>query len=150
MKKKSIVFGALAMLTLVAVAGASLPVLAATDSSATANASSRVNKLKNRLDNFKRGKTLTAAQKVDNQSKMEARKAEMVTERADMQTALNSGSFDTWVLAVKKYKGDNAPILKQVTRDNFAKFVEAQGYLVKGKTMMEEMGVKGGISGMHK
>jgi hypothetical protein len=67
--------------------------------------------------------------------------------------------YNAWVTAVKKIHGESAQILNQVTAANFTKYVEASGYMEqartyseKARTILDEIGVQGGMGkgmGMH-
>lgn len=82
-------------------------------------------------------------------------RAEMDARRETVQAALRAGDYDAWVEAV----GEDAPILEQINRDNFNRFVEARQYMEQGREIMEELGVegrgfgrigaKGGMVGFH-
>lgn len=149
MKKKTIISSALALLALVSVAGASIPVFAATDSATTTGAANGKAGAHNRML-FNRGKNLSNSDKAALEAKLSAKKTEKTIGRTEIQAALKSGDFQSWVAAEKKYHSENAPILKQINSTNFAKFVEAQNYLEQGRTIMNELGVKGGMQGLKK
>ena len=78
----------------------------------------------------------------------EERQADREARREAMENALESGDYNTWVAAVKENVGEDAPILEKITADNFAEFVEAGGYMQRGREMMDELGVKGQEFGM--
>jgi len=71
--------------------------------------------------------------------------AQMEARRASMQTAINSGNYDTWVAAVKAQAGDQAPILSQVNADNFAQFAEAHQLMDQAREKLQAIGIDEGI-----
>ncbi len=80
---------------------------------------------------------LTDAQKAEINQEREAR-------RAAMQTAVNSGNYDTWVTTVKAQMGDNAPILSQVTADNFAQYADAHRLMEQAREKLSAIGISNG------
>ncbi|MCX6795386.1 MAG: hypothetical protein NT165_01475 [Candidatus Falkowbacteria bacterium] len=147
MKKKTIVSGALALLALASVSSIALPVMAATDSSSPTTV--KVGK-EGKHQQFGQNKNLTASQKTAIDQKIAAKKAATTQAKAEIQAALTAGDYNAWVTAEKKYHGDKAPILSQVTSANFAKFAEAKSYLERGRAMMIELGIKGEMPGFQK
>jgi hypothetical protein len=95
--------------------------------------------------NFERNANLSDDQKLD----IEARRAEMDTTRenhqAAMQTALNSGNYDTWVQAVAGQMGNDARILTQVNANNFSQFVEAHQLMTQAHDKFEALGIDRGF-----
>ncbi|MBN2884866.1 hypothetical protein JXE04_02995 [Patescibacteria group bacterium] len=142
MKKKNIVTTSVLSLAMIALAaGFAFNAYAQTPDTNTAKAMFRG-------EGFRQNVNFTDEQKAD----MEARRAEMETIRAEhqaaMQTALNSGNYDTWVQVVKNQMGDNAPILSQVTSDNFSQFTEAHNLMIQAQEKFAAIGVDRGF-GMH-
>ncbi len=88
---------------------------------------------------------MTAEQKADFEAKRTEREEDREVKRATMQTAVNSGNYDTWVLAVKAQMGDDAPILDKITTDNFAQFVEAHKLMVQAQEKFEAIGLDQGM-----
>ncbi len=80
---------------------------------------------------------LTDAQKAEIDQEREAR-------RAAMQTAVNSGNYDTWVTTVKAQIGDDAPILSQVTADNFAQYADAHKLMEQAREKLSAIGINNG------
>jgi hypothetical protein len=150
MKKSNIIMaGSAALVALAAVTGVALSTYAQTNTvSSSSNSSTTQNSFKNG-----RYANLTDEQK----AAMEARRQEMEAVQTTIKTAMSQG-YDAWVAAVKKAYGDTAQILDGVTADNFAKYVEASGYMEqaktysqKARTILDEIGVQGGLgSGMGK
>jgi hypothetical protein len=150
MKKSNIIMAsAAALVSLVAISGVAFSTFAQTNAgSASDNTSTAQNNFKgNRFAN------LTDAQKLEMQTQMEARQKTMETNQAEIKTAMAQG-YDAWVAAVKKINGESAQILSQVTAENFAKYVEASGYMdqaksysEKARTILDEIGVQGGMGG---
>jgi hypothetical protein len=148
MKRSNIILtSAAALVALVAVSGIALMSYAqtTTDTTNTADTTSQA-------PCGQYGKTLTDEQKAE----MEARRTEMEAERAAIRNAISQG-FDAWVAAVKQYKGESAPILDEVTADNFNQYAEAQGYMDdaqdlmdKARTIMQEIGIDHPGMGMGK
>jgi len=101
-----------------------------------------------RAGHFGFNANLTDDQKVD----LEARRADMDATRAEhqaaMQTAINSGNYETWVQTVKDQMGDNAPILSQVNAANFSQFVEAHQLMTQAQEKFAAIGIDHGF-GMH-
>jgi len=142
MKKKNIVTTSVLSLAMIALAaGFAFNAYAQTPDTNTAKAMFRG-------EGFRQNVNLTDEQKAD----MEARRAEMEATRAEhqaaMQTALNSGNYDTWVQVVKNQMGDDAPILSQVTADNFSQFVEAHQLMTQAQDKFAALGIERGF-GMH-
>lgn len=79
----------------------------------------------------------TVAQKAEIDQEREAR-------RAAMQTAVNSGNYNTWVTAVKAQMGDKAPILSKVTADNFTQYAEAHKLMEQAREKLSAIGIDGG------
>lgn len=140
MKKKTIISSAFALLALVAITGASIPVLAASNNGV--NSTNSANHLRRGLG--VKNNNLTG------QANFEAKKIAREQGRTEIQSALKANDYQAWVLAEKKFHGENSPILTQVNSANFAKFVEAHNYLEKGRALLDEMGVKTGMKGMEK
>jgi len=96
-------------------------------------------------ERFGQNANLTDEQKAE----MEARRAEMevirVEHQAAMQTALNSGNYDTWVQVVKDQMGADARILTQVSTDNFSQFVEAHQLMTQAQNKFETLGIDRGF-----
>lgn len=88
---------------------------------------------------------MSAEQKADFEAKRTEREQEMEVKRAAMQTAVNSGNYDTWVSAVKAQMGEDAPILEKVTADNFAQFVEAHQLMVQAQEKFKAIGLDEGM-----
>jgi hypothetical protein len=147
MKKSNIIMAsAAALVALVAVGGVAFSTFAQTNADSSSNTSTTQNILKG--DRFA---NLTDAQKLEMQTKMDAQKKAMEANQAEIKTAMSQG-YDAWVAAVKKINGESAQILSQVTADNFAKYVEASGYMdqaktysEKARTILDEIGVQGGM-----
>jgi len=90
----------------------------------------------------------------EQKAEMEARRTERNSEREQIHAAVSQG-YAAWAEAIKKYRGENAPILKQVNADNFAKYAQAMGYvneaetqMEKARTVLDEIGVDGVGMGM--
>jgi hypothetical protein len=68
--------------------------------------------------------------------------------REKVDAAMEQG-YDAWAALIKEERGENAPILSEVTKDNFAAFQEAHGYMSdahglmeKARTTLEEAGIE--------
>jgi hypothetical protein len=83
----------------------------------------------------------------------QAKRAQMEADRAKLDAAVESGSFDTF-----KEVASGLPmgqkLLEKVTADNFARFAEAHGYrkqamnlMQKSRDIMTEIGFTGGHKG---
>lgn len=136
-KSKIILSSAAALVALVAVSGIALMTYASTNDTDTSSTNTPA-------PCGRPGDNLTAEQK----AAMEARRTEMEANRTAIQTAIGQG-YDAWVAAVKKYNGESAPILEDVTADNFSEYAEAQGYMddaqelmQKARTIYDEIGVR--------
>lgn len=139
MKKNSLLLtGAAALVALVAVSSVAYMTYAQTNTDSNSTGTPPC------------GKNLTEEQK----AQMEAKRTEMEANQTEINNAMSQG-YDAWVTAVKKIMGESAQILKEVTADNFSKYVEAQGYVDQAKDLMEkartiydEIGIKGPGPGM--
>ena len=140
---------AAALVALAAVGGVAFSTYAETNTACSSCNSSATQ------NNFKNGRftNLTDAQKLEMQTKMEANRKAMEASQAEIKTAMAEG-YEAWVAAVKKIHGESAQILSQVKADNFAKYVEASGYMEqartyseKARTILDEIGVQGGMAG---
>jgi activator of 2-hydroxyglutaryl-CoA dehydratase len=69
------------------------------------------------------GANLNEEQKLEMEERRAERQAEAQLYREKMETAINSGSYETWVTMVKENIGDDAFVLERVNADNFAEFV---------------------------
>lgn len=139
MKKKNIVTSSVLSLAMIALAtGFAFNVYAQTP-----DASAEKSIFKG--ERFGQNANLTDEQKAE----MEARREEMKTTRdenqAAMQTALNSGNYDTWVEVVTEQIGSDAKILTQVNADNFSEFVEAHQLMTQAQDKFSSLGVERGF-----
>jgi hypothetical protein len=98
-----------------------------------------------RGQHFQINTEMSAEQKADFEAKRAEREKAMELKRAAMQTAVNSGNYDTWVAAVKAQMGEDAPILEKVTADNFAQFVEAHKLMVQAQEKFKAIGLDEGM-----
>jgi len=98
-----------------------------------------------RAERFGQNTNLTDEQKAERES----HRTEMETVRAEhqaaMQTALNSGSYDTWVQVVTDQMGADAKILTQVNADNFSEFVEAHQLMTQAQNKFTALGIDRGF-----
>lgn len=139
MKRKNILtVSALSLASIALVAGFAFSAYAQDAEAATAE--NRV-----RGQRFQVNMEMTAEQKADFEAKRVEREGEMEVKRAAMQSAVNSGNYDTWVLAVKAQMGDNAPILEKITADNFAQFVEAHQLMFQAQEKFKAIGLDQGM-----
>ncbi len=146
MKKSNItITGAAALVALVAVTGIALSGVLADDTTATKP--------------FYKfwGQDLTEEQKADIIAKKEewlASKEEWLANReADhekIQAAMEEG-YEAWVAAVKEVRGEDCPMLEQITADNFDRFAEAHEHMQAAHAIFEELGIERGFGkkGMH-
>lgn len=88
---------------------------------------------------------LTTEQRAEMEAKRVEMEAERATRQAAMQTAINSGNYDSWVQTVKTQMGEDAVILTKVTADNFSQFVEAHQLMAQAQEKFKAMGLKGGM-----
>lgn len=149
MKKKTIISASVLSLAVIVMAAG----FAFNAYAQTTNVSTGAN-LGFRAEHFGPNTNLTDTQKAE----LEARRAEMAATRTEhqaaMQTAINSGNYETWAQAVKDQMGDKAPILSQVTATNFSQFVEAHNLMAQAQEKFATMGIdrgfgmRGGV-GMH-
>jgi len=100
---------------------------------------------------------LTPEQKAQIEARIGQEKAEVEARHTEMGNAIAQG-YDAWVAVVVKYQGEDAPVLDEVTREEFPRFAEAHGYMDDARESMamaqqifEEIGVRGeGKMGMGK
>ena len=145
MKKKNIITAsALSLATIALAAGFAFNAYAQTGDTATANQAGNKTGRQFRMEN-----NLTDEQKAEMEAKRTEMEAKMEANRAAMQTAINSGNYDTWVAAVKAQMGEQAPILSQVTADNFSQFVEAHKLMEQAREKLQAIGVDEGMGFGH-
>jgi hypothetical protein len=80
--------------------------------------------------------TLTATQ----QANRTERQTEMKTRQDAIEAAIKANDYAAWVKAV----GENNPITKKITKDNFAKFIEAHNLVEQARTIFTDLGLKNG------
>jgi len=137
-KSNAIALSAAAFVALVAIAGVSFYTYAAGSNTNTVGQGRQM------------GKNLTTEDRAVLDKEWQAKDAERQTLMLAVQTALKNKDYNAWVTAVKAIDED-APILAKITEDNFSKLTEANGYMEKARTIMEELGVQGeGMMGMGK
>ncbi len=139
MKRKNILAASALSLASIALA-AGFAFSAYAQDAETSNTENRV-----RGQRFQIKTEMTAEQQADFEAKRVEREKEMETKRAAMQTAINSGNYDTWVSAVKTQMGEDAPILEKVTADNFSQFVEAHKLMVQAQEKFKAIGLDEGM-----
>ena len=66
------------------------------------------------------------------------------TRISEARAGIEAGDYDAWAKAV----GENSPMFKEVTKDNFAKFAEAHKAMDQGHAIMEEIGLSNGSGKM--
>ncbi len=88
------------------------------------------------------GIELTDEQKAQLETKRQEMDAERQERQAAMQKAIDGG-YDTWAAYVKSEFGDDAPILEQVNATNFARYKEGHSYMEQGRSIMDELGIRG-------
>ncbi len=137
MKKSNVMMtGAAALVALVAVAGMAMYTFAQ-DNTATDTPTAPF---------FGRGgmqwQNLTDEQKTQLEAQRQAQQEKYQAERDEINAAMAKG-YDAWVTVVKKYMGENAPILSVINTGNFDKYVQAQGYSQQAQTLYDEIGLPG-------
>lgn len=148
MKKSNIIVtGTAALVAIAAITGVAFSALAQRTTTSV-NSTTANNAPGGRMGQWQ---NLTDEQKAEREAQMEAHRQEMETVRTAIKTAMSQG-YQAWVTAVKKYNGETAQILDEVTADNFAKYVEASGYMEqartyqeKARTILNEIGVHDGM-----
>lgn len=73
----------------------------------------------------------------------EANYADQKTKIDAIRTALESGDYNAWVVAVKA-ENINSSILEKITADNFSKYVEAHRLRTQADNIMSELGLERG------
>ncbi|MFZ2455725.1 MAG: hypothetical protein WAX07_04555 [Candidatus Altiarchaeia archaeon] len=76
------------------------------------------------------------------EEKRTAMEAKMNEERALVEAALSSGDYDAWKTAVGKTPR-GTQLTSLVTEENFAKYAEMEGYMVKARALATELGLEG-------
>ena len=92
---------------------------------------------------------LTDEQKAEMEAKREEFMAEREAARQKMSAAIGEG-YGAWAQAVREARGDNDPILGQITADNFNRFTEGHEYMEKARDIFSELGIERGMGGMGK
>jgi hypothetical protein len=128
--------GAASLVALVAVSGMTLYSFAQSNATDNSNGNPATTKFGRHNQ-----QNLTDAQKAEMQKKLDERKAQIDTERKAIDDAMANG-YSAWVEAVKKYRGENAPVLSEVTESNFSKFAEGRKLIEQGRTILDEIGVR--------
>lgn len=75
--------------------------------------------------------------------------AEQIAKRQAIETAIDNNDYEAWVKAV----GEDCPMLAKITKENFAKFAEAQQLRQAADKIMAELGIEGigrGLGAIHK
>lgn len=142
MKKKNIITaGAMSLAAIALATGFAMSAYAQTPDVSTTDLGLKAN----RQFAFHQVNNLTDAQKAEMEVKRTEMDADREIKRAAMQTAINSGNYDTWVTAVKTQMGEDAPILEKVTADNFAQFVEAHQLMTQAQEKLQAIGLDRGM-----
>lgn len=74
------------------------------------------------------------------QADIEAHRAAMEQTKTAVQAAIAANDYDAWIKAV----GTNHPWAEKITKDNFAKFVEAYNLRQQADEIMTELGLENG------
>ena len=142
MKKRNILTAsALSLATIALAAGFAFNALAQTTDTASTDTATAV-KANNQHPERVKPENMTAAQKTAFEAQRAEREKEMAAKIAAMQTAVNSGSYETFSQAVKTQFGENSPILKKVTADNFTQFTEAYKLMVQAQEKFKAIGLE--------
>lgn len=64
---------------------------------------------------------------------------EMKTKRAEMDAAIKSGNYDTWVAVVKAHNS-NSPLLSKINATNFSRYVELYNLKNQAAAIEQELG----------
>ena len=143
MKKRNILTAsALSLATIALAAGFAFNAYAQTADSASTDKTTAVKAHNNQHSERIKPENMTAAQKAAFEARRTEMEKEMAAKIAAMQTAVNSGSYDTFSQAVKTQFGENSPILKKVTADNFTQFTEAYKLMVQAQEKFKAIGLE--------
>lgn len=66
---------------------------------------------------------------------------EMKAKRAEMEAAIKSGNYDTWVAVVKAHNS-NSPLLNKINATNFSRYVELYNLKNQAAVIEQELGFK--------
>jgi len=80
---------------------------------------------------------------VTKHKQMKADQAERTAKEKAVSAALEAGSYDSWVAAVKA-ENSNAPVLAKINASNFARYVEAYKLQGQAHAIMTELGLNQG------
>jgi hypothetical protein len=133
MKRKNIIL-AISTLALLAVVGGGI-------ASASAATNSTTGKSGFHPFSFMNKKNLTDEEKAALDVKMKAAQEAQTAKQAAIEAAIDSGDYNAWVKAV----GENCPLLKKVTADNFSKYVQAENLIKQAKEIYKEIGIDQGL-----
>lgn len=103
------------------------------------------------MKTFDANSTLLSEVTSSNFSSFVAKHKQMIANRAERDTkekaisaALEAGSYDTWVTAVKAMDSQS-PILEKITSSNFSRYAEAYKLKAQSDTIMTELGLGRGM-----
>lgn len=133
MKRKNIILVVSAFALLAVIGGGTMSALAATDST--------VGRGGFHLFGFMNKKNLTDEEKSALDAKMKASQADRAAKQAAIEAAIAAGDYNAWAKAV----GENCPLLKNVTVDNFSKYVQAEKLMKQAGDIYKEIGINKGL-----
>lgn len=81
--------------------------------------------------------TMTDEEREDWEMEREARREEMEANREKMEAAIENG-YNAWTEAIKETRGEDAPILNEVTAENFSAFQTAHGLMEDAHGLMDQ------------
>lgn len=88
---------------------------------------------------------LTETQKADLKIKMATQKTKLEA----VQTALDAGNYDNWVIAMKALN-DKSPLLTKITASNFSQYVQANSLSKQAEVIYKTLGLEQGGFGPGK